>query len=437
MYILLTGVSHRTASVNIREYFAFSPTELEKAYSELKDNPYLEGVVILSTCNRTEIYASTRDLEAGQMVLKNFFTRHSGLPEDSLNAYLYQCSCFEAIDHLFRVVSGLDSMILGETQILGQVKDSYEAARKVQASNGVLNQLFQRSLHVGKKVRSQTAIDQHPVSVSYAAVTLAQQVLGPLDDKSVMIVGAGEMGELATRYLMDRGVHSVIVSNRSYDKACEMAACLNGRAVQFDKLAEELLTTDIVISCTAASHYVIRGERCRDQLLARQGKAILMIDIAVPRDIDPSLKDVKGVYLYDIDSLQHVVDESYEERKAAAVMAEEIIVRELEEFNSWLATLYVVPIITAMKRFGENVKQRELKRAFNRLGKVTEREQRVITEMASAIVNQLLRGPVKNLKELAPTSQGHMYAELSKQLFGLNEDKEQTSYEQYTSGHQG
>lgn len=435
MYILLTGLSHHTAPVEIRECFAFNPLEIERAYNELKANDTLEGIVILSTCNRTEIYATAREIEPGQQALKKFLMEFSQLPAQELNSYLYQCNCFDAIEHLFRVSSGLDSMVLGETQIIGQVKESYELARKFAASDSVLNHLFQKALYVGKKVRSDTAIDQHPVSISYTAVELARKVLGPLHDKSVLIVGAGEMGELTARYLIDRGVHSVIVSNRSYDKACEMAEILQGRAVRFDVLADELFKADIVISCTAASHYVIRGERCRDILQSRKGKPILMIDIAVPRDIDPSLQDIEGVHIFDIDSLQDVVDESYEQRRAAAEMAEGIIDYELEEFNRWLATLYVVPIIAGLKSFGEDVKQRELQRAFNRLGRVSDREQTVITEMASAIVNQLLRGPVENLKELALTSQGHKYAELSKNLFNLEDDKEQ-KYENYTTGHQ-
>jgi len=436
MYVLLTGINHKTAPVEIREKFAFSGTELDNTYDELK-NQDVEGLVILNTCNRTEIYATARDIEAGQEHLKSFLISYSGLSIEEIEKYIYQPNCYDAIDHLFRVSSGLDSMILGETQVLGQVKEAYQKAQELEASDGVLNALFQKALYVGKKVRTETAIDQHPASISYAAVELAKNTLGSLEDKTVLVVGAGEIGELTTRYLQSNGVQSVLVSNRSFEKAVEMAADFNGRAVRFDDLPTELINADIVISCTAASHYVIRVDNCREVLLSRQGRRILLIDIAVPRDVEPALGEIDGVYLKDIDDLQDVLDSSFAARQTAANDADDIICKQLKEFNEWLATLYVVPVITALKRHGETIKQNELKRTFNKLGKISEREQELITAMASSIVNQLLHFPVVNLKEMAVSNQGHLYAEVVKKLFGLRlADEGHEEYAEIEAGNQ-
>lgn len=437
MYVLLTGLNHQTAPIEIREKFAFAPGEMEQVYNGLKSDE-VEGLVILNTCNRTELYATARDIEAGQEHLKSFLISYSGLSAEEVDRYIYQPNCYAAINHLFRVSSGLDSMILGETQVLGQVKDAYQKAQELKASDGVLNSLFQKAIYVGKKVRTDTAIDQHPVSVSYAAVELAKKILGSLEDKTVLVVGAGEIGELTTRYLLQNGVHSVIVSNRSYEKAVEMAGSLKGRAVRFDSLGEELANADIVISCTAASHYVIREDNCREILLARQGRRIIFIDIAVPRDVDPALQNINGVYIYDIDDLQGVINSNFGARQRAATMANDIIAEQLVEFNEWLASLYVVPVISALKKHGESIKQNELKKAFNKLGKVSERERDIITALANSVVNQLLHYPVVNLKEMAVSNQGHLYAEVVKKLFGLQlADEEQERYASTKAGNQG
>ncbi|MEN6462728.1 MAG: glutamyl-tRNA reductase [Syntrophomonas sp.] len=435
MYVLLTGLNHRSAPVEIREKFSFTDADLSRAYNNLKSKSALEGVVLLATCNRTEVYATAKNIEAGMEVLETFMEEYSGIA--NLREYTYQPSCYSAISHLFKVASGLDSMILGETQILGQVKEAYQKAMDYKASDGILNSLFQKAIYVGKKVRTDTGIDQHPVSVSYAAVELAGNILGDLANKTVLVVGAGEMSELTTGYLMDNGVQSVIVSNRSYEKAIDMASRFNGRAVRFDDLAPELADADIVISCTAATHYVLREDNCRTVLKSRQGKDIIMIDIAVPRDIEPTLKSIAGVHIYDIDDLKNVVDANFMERYKASLEAENIIADEMVKFNEWLATLYVVPVITAIKSTGEKIKQNELKRAFNRLGKIPEREQEIITSMANSIVNQLLHYPVVNLKDMAVTNEGHLYAEVVKKLFNLQvESKEQEEYEQFEAGNE-
>ncbi len=424
MYILLSGISYKTAPVEIREKFSFCGTELEEGYRQLMNEESLAGAVIINTCNRTEVYASSANLIEGQAAINRFLARYTGLEIDELINYIYQPNCHDAIAHLFMVASGLDSMVLGETQIIGQVKDAYLKACDLKATDGVLNTLFHKAIHVGKKVRTETGIDQHPVSVSYVAVDLARNLLGDLSGKSVLIVGAGDTAELATDYLMENGVNSVIVSNRSYDKACSLAERFGGRATRFDELPEELLRSDIVISCTAANHHVLRRDNCGRYLEARQGRDIMIIDIAVPRDVEPELANIDGVYVYDIDDLQGVISKNHQERVKAAELAACIVNAQIADFNNWLATLYVVPVISAMKKRGEKVKNDSLKKTFNRLGDISPREKMAIEALAASIVNQMMRPAVLNLKDMASSNQGHLYAEVLNRLFELNVDEE-------------
>ena len=438
MYILLAGLNHRTAPVEIREKLAIADSELGKAYKYFGANEAIEGTIILTTCNRTEIYAATRNIDEGQKVLRQYFRDYAGFDEAALDKYFYLPNCNDAILHLFRVVSGLDSMILGETEILGQVKEAYQHAIEAEASDNVLNALFQKAIYIGKKVRTETEIDQHSLSVGHVAVQLAGEALGNLADKTVLVIGAGRMGEITARNLMANGVKTVLVSNRSYDKAADMARNLNGRAIRLDQITEELTAADIVISCTGASHYVIRPDRVADILESRQGKPILMIDIAVPRDIDPALQEIDGVQILDIDDLQGVVDANYEQRLKASIAAEDIIRQELEEFDQWLGSLCVVPVITALQEHGKMITNMEVKKAFNKLGTVTEQEERIINSMAQAITNQLLKGPIVNLKQMAASDEGHSYAKMVKNLFGLDVNIEETTeFGNYKTGDQG
>ncbi|NLW45025.1 MAG: glutamyl-tRNA reductase [Syntrophomonadaceae bacterium] len=424
MYILLAGLSHKTAPVELREKIALSGKALERFYQDIEEEPALEGTVVLSTCNRVEVYTTTRDLEAGKKALRDLVAQRLEVDDEYLDQVLYMPSCYQAVEHLFRVASGLESMIVGETEILGQVRQAYDQARERGVSSGVLNTLFQKAISVGKRVRTETGVDRNAVSISYAAVEKAKQVFGSLKGRTVLVVGAGKMSGLALRYLMDNGVTTVVVSNRSYDRAIELAGRVGGKAVRLDRLYEELEKADIVISCTAASHYVIRRKDL-EPCLARRSTDLLLIDIAVPRDIDPAIGGIPGVHLYDIDDLNNVVQSNLLARQRAARQAERIIAAETEEFNDWLATLSVVPVIKALKARGEEIRQAEVRRALNRLGNVSPREEKVINALASSIVNQLLHFPVVNLKEMAAGDRGHLYAEVTKKLFQLEVDAEE------------
>ncbi|MGI6286221.1 glutamyl-tRNA reductase [Neomoorella humiferrea] len=422
MFIVAVGLNHRTAPVEIREQLAFTRYSLPEALRQLKNTTGVEGCVILSTCNRTEIYIACRQEDAGIRQGKNFLAKYCRQDDRELENYLYTLNTRHSVRHLFRVAGGLDSMILGEDQVLSQVAEAYEMARTTGTTNGILNTLWQQAINVGKRIRTETHIDRNTVSVSYAAVELARQVFhGNLEGRTILVIGAGKMSTLAARYLKDKGATTVLVSNRSYERAVDLAVKIEGHAIRLDHLEEYLPRADIIISCTAASHYIIHREQVARALAKRPGKPLMFIDIAVPRDIEPSVGELPGVKLFDIDDLQQVVLANLEERQRAARQAEAIVAEEVEGFFRWLATLYVVPTITALKEKAETIKAAELERAYNRLGELTPRQKKIVASLANSIANQLLHDVVVNLKKAAPTPRGHLYAEALHELFNLSE----------------
>ena len=431
MFIVLVGLNHRTAPIDVREKLAFTGTALNKALCELKEMPEIEGCVILSTCNRFEIYCAVREIEQGLQSVKDYMSSQLNfLNQGSVDfeQYLYAPTCHDAISHLFRVAAGLDSMVIGESQVLGQVREAYELALNLEVTNGVINTLFRQAIAVGKRVRTETAIDRSAVSISYAAVELAKQVIGPLQGHSVLIIGAGATGELTARHLVSNGANSVMVSNRSFDRALELAREFNGQAKRFEQLDESLAEADIVISCTAACHYVLRLNQVQQAMDTRPERPLMIIDIAVPRDVDPLITQLNGVHLFDIDDLKHVVDVNFKERQLEAIKAERIVREELVDFNNWLNTLFVVPTIVALKEKADRIKKAELTRAFNRLGSISAREEKVIASLANSIVNQLLHDPIIQLKSYASDQQGHLYTELLRNLFCLEINEDQSEY---------
>jgi len=419
VYVLVVGLNHRTAPVEIREVLAFSRQELPTALLKIKGKPHIGGCTILSTCNRTEVYAAVTDVEAGLAAVRDFLAKKCNKPQHIIGDYLYTRTLYDAVRHLFRVSSGLDSMILGETQILGQVREAYQIALECGATNGVLNTLFKQSITVGKKVRTETLIDQNPVSISYTAVELAKQSFGELQGRQVLVVGAGKMSELTLKHLVASGVGKIVVANRSLPRAEQLATVCGGIAIPFTQIDNYLADTDILISCTAASEYVISYDMVQAVWRKRGDRPIFMIDIAVPRDIDPAVGKIEGVILYDIDDLQHVVEQNLAERQRAASQAEEIIEKEIVEFFQWLGSLFAVPTIMALKAKAETIKQTELEKAMGKLSSLNDREKKVVTSLASSIVNQLMHIPIVNLKKYASTHQGHLYAEILQNLFDL------------------
>lgn len=420
MCIVVVGINHKTAPVEMREKLSFSEHYMPESLAKLCRYAQIEGAVILSTCNRTEIYGVADDAGQGLEKIKEFLAAKSGIGVQALDKYLYIKKDSDSVHHLFKVAAGLDSMLLGETQILGQVRTAYEIALNSGYTNRVLNTLFQQAIRTGKRARAETGIDQHAVSISYAAVELAKQIFKDLSGRSVLVIGAGKMSELTTKHLVTNGVSGVIVSNRSYDRAVMLANQFNGKAIKFDDLFHYMEDADIVISCTAASHYVVRKHQVANVINKKPGKKLMIIDIAVPRDIEPDVREIPGVTVYDIDALQDVVDSNLDKRRRSAVLAEAIIEEDASEFMNWLKTQSIIPIIAELKRKGEKIKQKELRRAFNRLGELSEHERKVISSLANSIVNQLLHEPVTRMKSYALTEKADLYAEAIENLFNLN-----------------
>lgn len=422
MHITVCGLNHKSAPIEIREKVSLEHT-IDEAVKSLLDKSVINETVIISTCNRTEIYSVMLDLETGKKEILNYLCGHSGIKLKELEKCIYFYEGKKAIRHLFEVSASLDSMIVGEAQILGQLKESYALAQELQATDTIFNRLFRRAFGVGKRVRSETPIGESAVSISYAAVELAKKVFQDLGGKTVMIVGAGKMSELTARHLKDQGVKQVLVSNRTYDKAVELAKIFNGQAVRFDDIFKEMVKSDIVISSTAAPHAVILKEDMAPVMKNRRNKPIFIIDIAVPRDVEAEVNTLYNVYLYDIDDLQNVVQNNLAERQKAAREAEEIIAEEIKQFVGWLSSLEVTPTIAELKELTEQIKQEELDKVLAHLNEVNDHDKEHIKAVTTVVLNRLLHEPIVKMKELADHKDGYTYIESLRYLFGLDDDK--------------
>jgi len=402
MNLVLVGTSHRLAPVEVREKVAF---DLEAA-SDLAERLAGEGeAVCLSTCNRTELYLAQQD--AGQAEAFAVAALAQGEIE------LYRLRDEAAALHLFRVAAGLDSLVVGEGEILGQVRAAYEAG----SCGPVLDRLFRQALHVGKKVRTETAIAESPTSVPSAAAALAQQVFGDLDGCRVLLIGAGEISEVAARSLAARGASIAAVTSRTEERAAELAARFGGRAVPFDQVRTELEQANVVVSSTSSPDYVLSPDLVPD----RRGRPLFVIDLAVPRDVDPALAELDDCYLYDIDDLQAVVSESLNGRRREAARAESIVAHEADRFRHWQASLDVVPAIASLRERAERIRSRELEKAESRLEGLSESERRTVESLTTQIVNKLLHVPIVRLKEAAATDGA--YVDAARHLFDLGEDE--------------
>ena len=431
-HILLVGVNHTTAAVALRERLAISGSALIDALTHFGQanghGPTLvpEGVV-LSTCNRLEIYAVTEDIQRGREALVQFLSQSRDIPVEGFADSLYIKSDADAVAHLTRVACGLDSMVVGEPQILGQVTDAYRIALGRHATGPVLNKLFRHAVQAGKRARTETAISQCATSVPSAAAVLAEQEMDGLEGRVVLIMGAGEMGQIAARSLVARGASSIIVANRTYDRGLLLARELNGEAMTFDRQAEALERADIVVTATDAPHLLVTPEKIRAAMAKRAGRPMLIIDIAVPRDTDPSVADIPGIRLFDIDDLQDVVNDNLAAREQEIPRVEAIADQEADAFISWFYALGVIPTITDLRRRAETVKAMELDKALRRLGDVSERDRQIISALAHGLTNKLLHEPTVRLKQHAAEGDGYLYTEVVRELFGLEIDFERNA----------
>jgi glutamyl-tRNA reductase len=433
MPVILVGLNHRTASVAVREQLSLSGCTLDMALNDLSatqeiaslpdDGDQFGGIhecVILSTCNRLEIYASTPDSEGGFAAIQSFLCRQQSLPGEELIPHLYLLQDQAAVEHLMQVASGLDSLILGEPQILGQVAEAYTRARSAGVAGPVMSELFARALHAGKRARNETAISRHTTSVSHAAARLARDTYGDLSAARVLIVGAGEMAELAAAALYEEGARHISCINRTYAGAERLAGRFQGSALHWSRFNEALAQADIIISATAAPHMVIYCDDVAQALPPDRAKPLVIMDIALPRDVEAETGALPGVMLYDVDDLQNAVDGNRALREAAIPQVEAIIQEEIETFFCWLASRQVVPVLVELRHKVEKVAEIELEQAMRRLGPRDPHTEQVMAQLTHRIVRKLLHEPTVRLKQEAANDNGIAYADALRELFALH-----------------
>jgi glutamyl-tRNA reductase len=419
MHFVVVGLSHKTAPLEIRERFAIPEGEVRDLLTKLLQDEDVQEGMLISTCNRVEAYLVSKHLQRAASAARRLFSGVARLEEGELENYLYVREAEEAIAHLFRVASSLDSLIVGEPQISGQVKEAYTQAVACQATGTYLNKLIHQALHVAKKIRTETGIGELPVSVSYAAVLLAEKIFGNLGETKVLLIGAGEMGALAARHLKERRVQEVFIANRTGEKAAEVAGDLGALTIPYDRIFQKLEEVDIVIASTAATEFLIHGEEVREAMRRRKNRPMFFIDIAVPRNIDPSVNQIENVYLYDIDHLQGIVETNRQERVKEAKKAETIIAQEVSRFLTYLDQRELSPTIRQLSKKFDLIRRQELEKFLARHPDLTARDREGLEAATRAIVNKILHDPIILMKTEEAQDGGPKYSEILKKLFRL------------------
>jgi glutamyl-tRNA reductase len=421
MRFQLIGVNHNTAPVEVRERLAIPESRLPEACKKLVEHPGIEEGLILSTCNRVEVLANTKNGAGAD--LRSFLQSYFQIDPASLSQHLYEYNEQEAVRHLFRVAASLDSMVVGEPQILGQVKEAYATARAVGAVRAQLDQLVTRAFAVAKRVRTETAVGSSSVSIASVAVELAKKIFGNLAGKSVYLVGAGKMSELAARHLMAHGCASIFVANRTYDRAVSLAYKFKGQAMHFEDLHNTCDRADIVITSTGSPHAIFRREHGERFLSRRKNRPMFFIDIAVPRDVDPAMNKVDGIFVYDIDDLQQSVASHVADRRKEAERAEAIVTLEVERFQARIQTLDVVPTIVSLQDHLETIRQAEIDRVRGRLGPLSPDQEMAVEALTRGIVNKIMHTPISALKSAAREPEATTVIDLVRRLFNLQEKR--------------
>src|SRR5689334_19626786 len=415
MKLLTTGVSHKTAPVEVRECLAFREDALPAALADLRARTGVAEAVILSTCNRVEITLTTDDAADPHSIVDGFLSDHKSVSAATVGPHVYRHEGRGAIHHLFRVAASLDSMVVGEPQILGQLKAAYAAAKDSGSVCGWLDGLMTRAFSVAKRVRSETGIGQMAVSVSYAAVELARKIFGSLNNRTVMIAGAGKMSELAARHLRRSGATHVFVTNRTHERAVEMAKLFQGTPVEYSRFLSMLPEVDILITSSGAPHYILHKEEMQRVIAARRNKPMFLIDIAVPRNIEPSINDLDNVFLYDIDDLQEVVNSNLRERMKEADHAEQMVADEVERMMARLKIAEVTPTIVCLQEQLEQIRAGELDKIRRRMGPLTAQQEEALEALTRGIVNKIAHGPISELRLQAGRPDGaHVIAAIRK-----------------------
>ncbi len=423
MDILIVGLSHKTAPVEVREKISFPEEALDDGLKTLVEYPNISEALIVSTCNRVEIYSSApkKNIEKARDDIAEFISRYHEVPREQLDPHLYVLSGEEAVKHIFRVSSSLDSMVVGEPQILGQVKDAYTCAAHVQATGNVLNRLLHKAFSVAKRVRTETRIATSAVSISFAAVELAKKIFGELDGKTVMLIGAGEMAELSAKHLLNNGVAHIMVANRTFERAEALAEEFDGSAIQFDDLEQQMELADIVISSTGAPTTIINKKMVKGVIKRRRRRPMFFIDIAVPRDIESDVNDVENVYSYNIDDLEGVVQTNIKTREKEAARAEDIVEQEVTQFREWLRSRDAFPTIVKLREWAEDVRRGEVERTLKRMDELSEEDRKRIEAMTEAMLNKILHRPIAQMKKASHGREGGELVETTKKLFELED----------------
>ena len=419
MNIVVVGLSHKTANVEVREKLAFSPTQMEKPLGMLVGIDGITEGVIVSTCNRVEVYVTTRDIAGGIARVKRFLADYHNFPLETLEPHLYAYHGEDAIRHVFRVASSLDSMVVGEPQILGQIKTSYGYAAEYKSSGIILNRFLHKAFSVAKRVRTETKIASSAVSVAFAAVELARKIFNDLTDKTVMLIGAGEMCELAAKHFLNNGVRGLMVTNRTFERAEKLAEEFSGKAVRFDDLFEQMHKADIILSSTGAPHTIIGAGDLEEVMRRRRQKPMFFIDIAIPRDIDPGVNDVDNVYLFTVDDLQEVVASNLQQRKEEAAKAEGIVTEEIGQFFKWLSSLEVTPTIVALRSKFDEVRRSELEKTISGWKDLPPDGQKKLEALTNAIMNKLLHPPTTLLKKAGQGGRTDLYVDALRTMYEL------------------
>lgn len=421
--ILIVGLNHYTAPVEVREKVAFDASLLGEDLKRLLSLPSVKEGVILSTCNRVEVIAASSDLPATSQEVKDFLMEQEpAAGHGGLDDHLYIYSGDMAVRHIFRVAASLDSMVVGEPQILGQIKDYYLAAQEAGAVGTILHRLFHRAFSVAKRVRTETGIASRAVSVSSVAVELAKRIFDRLEDKTVMLIGAGKMGDLVARHLQRSGVSSLMVTNRTFERAVQLAAEFRGNPIRFEDYPRYLKLADLVVGCTGSPETLLRPETVAQVIRERKQRAMFFIDIGDRRNFDPAINEINNVYLYNIDDLEAVAKENLRERAGEVQKAEEMVEEEVAGFLRWLASLEQVPTIVALRRKLEEIRRGELEKSLStNLKGLSEKEREALEDMTSAMIGKILHAPITRLKKQPDDRDETLYIEALKRLFDLEE----------------
>ena len=421
MHLIVVGLSHKTAPVEIRERLAVPESRLGEALTRLCSYPGVKEGILLSTCNRVEVYSVVEDVDTGYGRIQEFLAdTHLSLSSEQLTPHLYWHTGDRAIAHLFRVASSLDSMIIGESQILGQLKDAFEVALAHKTTGVIMNKVVKKAISVAKRVRTETKIAEMAVSVSYAAVELAKKIFSNLHEKTVLLVGAGEMAKLAAKHLIANGVGHVRITTRTPQHAVDLAEKFGGTAVPFDQFKDDMASADIVLVSTGAAHYLVGAEDVHRAVQERMNRPMFLIDISVPRNIDPAVRHVDNAFLFDIDDLKHRVEQNRAERMHEAEKAERMVIEEVTMILDWMKSLEVTPTIVALRNRVEDIKRAEVEKVLGRLGHLSAQDRELVEGLASSIVNKLIHRTMVTLKNEINSSSGPAFVEAARQFYALD-----------------